>query len=39
VVESAKPEVSISFLDYLRVGIPITIATLVVGSLWLAWVR
>src|SRR6185369_9089347 len=34
VVESAKPEVSISFLDYLRVGIPITIATLVVGSLW-----
>lgn len=39
VVESAKPEVKISFLDYLRVGVPITIATLLVGTLWLAWVR
>jgi Na+/H+ antiporter NhaD/arsenite permease-like protein len=39
VVESAKPDVHISFLDYLRVGVPITIATLLVGTLWLAWVR
>jgi Na+/H+ antiporter NhaD/arsenite permease-like protein len=39
VVESAKPEVEISFLDYLRVGVPITLATLLVGSLWLAWIK
>jgi Na+/H+ antiporter NhaD/arsenite permease-like protein len=39
VVETAKPEVEIGFRDYLRVGVPITIATLLVGSLWLAWVK
>ncbi|HZQ68308.1 MAG TPA: anion transporter [Terriglobales bacterium] len=37
VVESAKPEVEIRFGDYFRVGLPITLATLVVGWAWLAW--
>ena len=39
VVESAKPEVDISFIDYLRVGVPITLATLLVGIGWLAWIK
>ncbi len=39
VVETAKPEIEIEFWDYFRVGLPITILTLVVGSLWLSFVR
>jgi len=39
VVEAARPEVEIGFRDYIRVGIPITVATLTVGWAWLAWVR
>jgi Na+/H+ antiporter NhaD/arsenite permease-like protein len=39
VVESAKPEMEIGFWDYFRVGLPITLATLVVGWAWLAWVH
>ncbi|HVO79994.1 MAG TPA: anion transporter [Terriglobales bacterium] len=39
VVETAKPEVEISFRDYLRAGVPITVATLLVGWLWLATVK
>jgi Na+/H+ antiporter NhaD/arsenite permease-like protein len=39
VVESAKPDASISFADYLKVGVPITFATLLVGGLWVAWIR
>jgi len=39
VVETAKPEVEVGFADYLRVGVPITIATLLLGSAWLAWVK
>lgn len=35
VIEKARPEVEITFKDYLRVGIPVTIATLAVGVLWL----
>ena len=38
VVESAKPEVEIGYRDYLRVGVPITVITLLVGWGWLAWV-
>ena len=38
VVETARPSVHISFWDYFRVGLPITIATLLVGTLWLALV-
>jgi len=39
VVETAKPEIEVGFADYLRVGVPITIATLLLGSAWLAWVK
>jgi Na+/H+ antiporter NhaD/arsenite permease-like protein len=39
VVESAKPEVEIGFRDYLRAGVPITLATLLVGWGWLSWVK
>lgn len=34
VVETARPEVRIGFRDYLRAGVPITAATLLVGWLW-----
>ncbi len=37
VVESARPEVEIGYRDYLRVGLPITMITLLVGWGWLAW--
>ena len=39
VVESAKPEMEIGFWDYFRVGLPITVATLLVGWGWLAWIQ
>jgi Na+/H+ antiporter NhaD/arsenite permease-like protein len=39
VVERAKPEVRITFRDYLRAGVPITLLTLAFGWMWLAWVR
>lgn len=37
VMERAKDEVHIGFWDYSRVGIPVTLATLVVGWAWLTW--
>lgn len=37
VVERAKPEAHITFGEYLRAGVPVTIATLALGWLWLAW--
>ena len=37
VVETAKPEIEIRFQDYLRVGVPITLMTLLVGCAWLSW--
>jgi Na+/H+ antiporter NhaD/arsenite permease-like protein len=37
VVETAKPEVTIGFWDYLRVGLPITLVTLLIGWAWLSW--
>jgi Na+/H+ antiporter NhaD/arsenite permease-like protein len=39
VVETAKPEVEIGFRDYFRVGFPVTVATLLVGWAWLAWIK
>jgi Na+/H+ antiporter NhaD/arsenite permease-like protein len=39
VVESARPEVEIRFRDYFRAGLPITVATLLLGWGWLALVR
>ncbi len=35
VIEKARPEVEITFKDYLRVGVPVTLATLTVGVVWL----
>jgi Na+/H+ antiporter NhaD/arsenite permease-like protein len=37
VVETAKNDVRIGFGDYFRVGLPITVLTLVFGTFWLAW--
>lgn len=39
VVESAKPDTKISFWDYFRVGLPITVTTLAFGWAWLNWVH
>ena len=39
VVERARGEVHIGFWDYSRVGIPVTLLTLVVGWAWLSFVR
>ena len=38
VVETAKPEVDVGFWDYFRVGLPITLATMLVGWAWLVWI-
>jgi Na+/H+ antiporter NhaD/arsenite permease-like protein len=38
VVETAKPVVHIGFWDYFRVGLPITVLTIVFGALWVAYV-
>jgi Na+/H+ antiporter NhaD/arsenite permease-like protein len=38
VIERAKAEAEITFMQYLRVGVPITLLTLLVGWLWLALV-
>jgi Na+/H+ antiporter NhaD/arsenite permease-like protein len=38
VVERARPEVHISFRDYFRVGLPVTLLTLGFGLLWLWWI-
>jgi Na+/H+ antiporter NhaD/arsenite permease-like protein len=38
VIEKARPTVEISFKDYLRVGVPVTIATMVMGIVWLTFV-
>jgi Na+/H+ antiporter NhaD/arsenite permease-like protein len=39
VVETAKPDVHIGFGDYFRVGLPVTLVTILFGLLWLALVR
>jgi Na+/H+ antiporter NhaD/arsenite permease-like protein len=38
VIERARGEVPISFLGYFRVGLPLTVATLLLGTLWLVWI-
>jgi Na+/H+ antiporter NhaD/arsenite permease-like protein len=38
VIERAKGRASISFLDFLKVGLPTGLLGLVVGAAWLAWV-
>jgi Na+/H+ antiporter NhaD/arsenite permease-like protein len=37
VIERAKGRASISFLDFLKVGVPTGLLGLVVGAMWLAW--
>jgi Na+/H+ antiporter NhaD/arsenite permease-like protein len=39
VVEKARTVTHISFLDYMKTGVPVTIATLAVGLLWLNFVH
>jgi Na+/H+ antiporter NhaD/arsenite permease-like protein len=39
VIEKSRLEVEITFKDYLRVGVPVTIATVAVGVLWLRFFR
>jgi Na+/H+ antiporter NhaD/arsenite permease-like protein len=39
VVERARPEVRITFGEYLRAGVPITLVTLALGWVWLSWVQ
>jgi Na+/H+ antiporter NhaD/arsenite permease-like protein len=35
VVETAKPEMHIGFRQYFRVGLPVTVGTLLIGWTWL----
>jgi Na+/H+ antiporter NhaD/arsenite permease-like protein len=37
VIEKARSEVEITFKDYLRVGVPVTLATLATGIVWLSF--
>src|SRR6202158_5276864 len=39
VVEGAETDVKIGFWQYFRVGLPITVMTLIVGWAWLEWVK
>jgi Na+/H+ antiporter NhaD/arsenite permease-like protein len=39
VVERARPEVEIGFLEYLRIGLPVTLVTLAIGWLWLVMIH
>ena len=38
VVERARPEVRISWREYLRAGFPVAITTIAAGALWLWWI-
>jgi Na+/H+ antiporter NhaD/arsenite permease-like protein len=37
VIEKARPEIEITFKDYFRVGVPVTLATLATGVAWLSF--
>ena len=37
VVEKARGEAHIGFLDYMKIGVPVTLATLAIGLLWLVF--
>ena len=39
VVERARPDVHIGFRAYFRLGLPLTLLTLLWGVLWLSWIR
>ena len=36
VVEGARPSVRIGFLEYLKVGVPLTLVTVALGAAWLS---
>jgi Na+/H+ antiporter NhaD/arsenite permease-like protein len=38
VVERARPEAEIGFRQYFAVGLPVTVATVAFGALWLSWI-
>jgi Na+/H+ antiporter NhaD/arsenite permease-like protein len=38
VVERARKEAVITFFDYFRIGLPVTILTLLFGWFWLSWI-
>jgi Na+/H+ antiporter NhaD/arsenite permease-like protein len=39
VVEGARHRVKIGFIEYMKVGVPLTIVTVAVGALWLCYVN
>lgn len=39
VVEKARAETHVSFLEYMKIGVPVTLATLTIGLLWLKFVQ
>ncbi len=39
VVERAHKEAVITFFDYFRIGLPVTLLTLLFGWVWLSWIR
>jgi Na+/H+ antiporter NhaD/arsenite permease-like protein len=39
VVERAQKEAVITFFDYFRIGLPVTLLTLLFGWLWVSWIR
>jgi Na+/H+ antiporter NhaD/arsenite permease-like protein len=38
VIEKARTESPVTFLEYLRAGVPVTVVTMIVGVLWLTFV-
>ncbi len=39
VVERARKEAAITFFDYFRIGLPVTVLTLLFGWFWLSWIH
>ena len=39
VVEKARREAHIGFVEYMKIGVPVTVLTLIVGVVWLQFVR
>ena len=39
VVEKARAEAHIGFVEYMRIGVPVTLATIAVGMLWLHFIH
>ena len=39
VIERAREQMPVSFLQYFRVGLPVTVVTMPFGYLWLSWVH